>query len=156
MSLYWAPRATRDFDFVIHLTSCNVGFFIEKFQEGYYYDRDQINEALNHPDYGMFNITDHSSGYKADFVVLKNILFRQEEFSRRLAMDFYARTIYVVTPEDLLLSKLIWVQDYQSTIQMEDIRNLAQIADLDKNYISRWVKSLHLVTFNLLNDEGHS
>jgi hypothetical protein len=62
----------------------------------------------------MFNIIDHASGFKADFVVLKNEAFRQEEFNRRRKVDFFDKTIYVVSPEDLLISKLIWIQDFQS------------------------------------------
>jgi len=75
------------------LTQQNIDFFIEKFQDGYYCDRDQVLEALKNPTYGMFNIIDYSSGYKADFVILKNIPFRQEEFSRRIQMEFYGKTI---------------------------------------------------------------
>jgi hypothetical protein len=156
MSLYIVPRATRDFDFIIHLTPQNIDFFVEKFQDGYYCDRDQVREALNNPRYGMFNIIDHSSGYKADFVILKNLPFRQEEFNRRIQMEFYGKTIYVVSPEDLLLSKLIWIQDYQSPLQMEDIKNLAEINSLDRRYISGWVSKLGLDTFNLLKDDGYS
>lgn len=80
MSLYVVPRATRNFDFIIHLTTENLEAFVAHFQEGYYCDKDQIQDALRNPDHGMFNIIDHASGYKADFVVLKNVPFRQEEF----------------------------------------------------------------------------
>lgn len=37
-------------------------------------------------------------------------------------IDFFEKTIYVVSPEDLLISKLIWIQDYQSPLQMEDVQ----------------------------------
>ena len=60
-------------------------------------------------------------------------------------------TIYVVSPEDLLISKLIWIQDLQSPIQMEDIRNIAEKEDLDTEYIKSWVKRLNLNTFDLLD-----
>jgi hypothetical protein len=65
-------------------------------------------------------------------------------------MDFYGKTIYVVSPEDLLISKLIWIQDFQSPLQMEDIKNLAEIDSLDKDYISKWISTLKLNTFKLL------
>ncbi|MCE7064005.1 hypothetical protein [Dyadobacter sp. CY326] len=67
MSLYIVPRATRDFDFVIHLLPKDVDFFVSSFANGYYRNRESVMEAaLNH---GMFNIIDHESGYKADFIV---------------------------------------------------------------------------------------
>jgi hypothetical protein len=98
----------------------------------------------------MFNIIDHRTGFKADFVVLKDDAFRQKEFNRRLLSDFHGNPIWVVTPEDLLLSKLIWIQDYQSSIQMEDIRQLAALPHLDIEYVQNWVHSLQLRTFHLI------
>ena len=108
-----------------------------------------MKEAIEGP-VKMFNIIDHASGYKADFVVLKDDPFRQEEFSRRLRVDFYGRAIYVVSPEDFRISKLIWIQDLQSAVQIEDIRSLAVVDDLDWEYISKWVKQLKLRTFKLI------
>ncbi|MGN6508663.1 MAG: hypothetical protein ACTHLD_04300 [Chitinophaga sp.] len=149
MSLYILPRATRDFDFIVHLEPKNIDRFVDNFKDGYYCDKDAVNEAVKRQ--GMFNIIDHESGFKADFVVLKSEPFRQTEFERKVEMNFYGRTIYVVSPEDLLISKLIWIQDLQSPIQMEDIRNIAEKEDLDREYIKSWVKRLNLNTFDLLD-----
>ncbi|MFL5744350.1 MAG: DUF6036 family nucleotidyltransferase [Niastella sp.] len=148
MSIYIVPRATRDFDFIIHLEPKNIDRFIEHFKAGYYCDKDAIQDAVERR--SMFNIIDHASGFKADFVVLKNEAFRQEEFNRRKKVDFFDKTIYVVSPEDLLISKLIWIQDFQSPQQMEDIKNLAAIENLDKLYINKWISKLNLKTFDLL------
>lgn len=147
MSLYIVPRATRDFDFIIHLESKDIDRFIANFENGYYCDRDAIQDAINRR--SMFNIIDHASGFKADFVVLKPDPFRQMEFSRRIQMDFYGQVVYVVSVEDLLISKLIWIQDVQSPIQMEDIRNLISLDNLDWNYIKTWINKLKLNSFNL-------
>jgi hypothetical protein len=151
MSIYIVPRATRDFDFIIHLEPKNIDRFIQHFQDGYYCDKDAIEDAVKRR--SMFNIIDHSSGFKADFVVLKEDAFRQEEFKRRKKVDFFDKTIYIVSPEDLLISKLIWIQDFQSPQQMEDIKNLAIINDLDWTYITNWINKLNLKSFNLLTHE---
>jgi hypothetical protein len=99
----------------------------------------------------MFNIIDHESGYKADFVVLKDDPYRQEEYRRRQKVTYIGKTIYVVAPEDLLISKLIWIQEHQSPLQIEDIKSLVVIERLDWDYISKWIKQLKLRTFNLIN-----
>ncbi|PWV46528.1 DUF6036 family nucleotidyltransferase [Chitinophaga sp. S165] len=151
MSIYIVPRATRDFDFIIHLEEKNIDRFIQHFQEGYYCDKDAIQDAIRNR--SMFNIIDHASGFKADFVILKNQAFRQEEFNRRRKVDFLDMPIYVVSPEDLLISKLIWIQDFQSPQQMDDIKNLTAIEQLDWPYINQWVKKLKLNPFNLLGHE---
>src|ERR1700743_1533799 len=149
MGLYTVPRMTRDIDFIVHLEAQNLDLFVGSFGNGYYCDKDAVKDAIEGP-IKMFNIIDHASGYKADFVVLKNDPFRQEEFNRRLRVDFYGRAIYVVSPEDLLISKLIWIQDLQSAVQIEDIKSLVVVDDLDWGYISKWVKQLKLRTFKLI------
>jgi len=97
----------------------------------------------------MFNIIDHASGFKADFIILKDEPFRQTEFDRRVQADFFGIPIYIVTAEDLLLSKLIWIQKIQSNIQMEDIKNLTAL-NLDWEYINKWIENLELHTFELI------
>ncbi|NML36777.1 hypothetical protein HHL17_06160 [Chitinophaga sp. G-6-1-13] len=148
MSLYIVPRATRDFDFIIHLESKDIDSFIANFENGYYCDKDAIQDAINRR--SMFNIIDHASDFNADFVVLKPDPFRQIEFSRRIQIDFWGQIVYAVSVEDLLISKLIWIQTYQSAMQIEDIKNLASLETLDWDYIKDWVGKLNLNTFNLL------
>jgi hypothetical protein len=82
--------------------------------------------------------------------VLSDNAFRQHEFSRRKQIDYLGRSVVVVTPEDLLLSKIIWIQELQSAVQQEDISNLASLENLDWDYIKEWVVRLKLNTFNLL------
>lgn len=148
MSLYVMPRATADFDFIVYLKPQHVNSFVEQFQDGYYCDKDSVNEAVKFQ--SMFNIIDHKSGFKADFVVLKDSQFRQTEFNRRMQVNFFGKDIYVVSPEDLLISKLIWIQDLQSSLQIEDIKNLKTTENLDWNYINEWINKLKLNTFGLL------
>jgi hypothetical protein len=151
MSLYIVPRATQDFDFIIHLRPQDIDRFVENFKEGYYCDKDAIEDAVQNR--SMFNIIDHATGFKADFVVLKSDPFRQNEFTRKIPMDFFGKTIYVVSPEDLIISKLIWIQELQSAVQMADIGNLVISDNLDWEYINLWIGKLNLNTFSLLNHE---
>ena len=148
MSTYTLPRFTRDFDFIVHLKKGDASQLAAHFKEGYYCDEDAIQEAVQKK--GMFNIIDYKSNYKADFVILKDEPYRQEEFLRRRQIDFQDMKIYIVSPEDLLLSKLIWIQQLQSSQQMEDIKLLTGITDLDWKYIHHWIKTLKLNTFDLI------
>jgi hypothetical protein len=112
MGVYVLPRATRDFDFVVHLQKKDVDEFISHFQEGYYCDKDAVMDAITRQ--SMFNIIDFESGYKAGFIVLKAANYRQVEFIRKKEVDYLGKKLYVVSAEDLVLSKLIWIQDIQS------------------------------------------
>lgn len=96
------------------------------------------------------NIIDFASGFKADFVILKKEPFRINEFNRRQKHTFEGYPVYVVTAEDLLISKLMWIQDYQSAVQKEDISSLWELQSMDKNYVNQWVANLQLNDFGLL------
>jgi hypothetical protein len=148
MSVYVVPRATRDFDFVIFLQEGDVQPFVESFKDGFYCDIDSIKDAILHK--SLFNIIDFESGYKADFVILKDSAFRQEEFNRRITVSFMDKLVDIVSVEDLLLSKLIWIQEIQSAIQMEDIKQLWSSESLDKYYVNKWITQMNLQTFNLI------
>ena len=148
MSTYTLPRFTRDFDFIVHLKPEQASLISAQFKEGYYCNDETVREAIRNK--GMFNIIDHKSNYKADFVILKDEPYRQEEFSRRRQIDFLDMKIYIVSPEDLLLSKLIWIQQLQSPQQAEDIKLLAAINNLDWQYIYHWINLSELNTFGLI------
>ncbi|MEO8712438.1 MAG: hypothetical protein ABI405_09965 [Parafilimonas sp.] len=148
LSIYILPRATRDFDFVVHLQKEDVNDLVDHFSKKYYCDKAAVLDAVTRK--SIFNVIDSESGFKADFVILKNEKFRQTEFSRRSMINLHDLPVYIVSAEDLLLSKLIWIQDFQSHIQMEDIKNLAALDNLEWYYINEWIMQLKLNTFDLL------
>ena len=131
---------------MVHLTPGDVKYLAEHFKDGYYCDEEAIRDAIFNKT--MFNIIDHKSGYKADFIILKDEPYRITEFERRRLIDFSDMKIYVVSPEDLLLSKIIWVQESLSSIQFEDIRLLSSLDNLDRQYIDKWIEILKLNTFD--------
>ena len=148
LSIYTLPRSTRDFDLIVNLKDSDIEKLAAAFSEGYYCDTDSIKDAIERK--GMFNIIDHATGFKADFIILKDEPFRQQEFKRKEKADFLGIPLYVVSAEDLLISKIIWIQDIQSGIQMEDIKQLKSIEGLDWEYINKWITYLDLNTFDLL------
>lgn len=148
MNAYTMPRMTRDIDIVIELVPNTLDIFLEIFEHNFYFHRESIEEEIKRQ--GMFNVIDHRSGYKIDFVVKKNAPFRNEEFRRKKRSNVLGTDSWLVSPEDLVLSKLIWIQDVQSDLQICDIENLLESKDLDLKYIQNWVSKLNLNTFKLL------
>jgi hypothetical protein len=97
----------------------------------------------------MFNIIHSESIVKVDFIVRKDLAYRLEEFARRRPVDISGATVWMVSPEDLLLSKLHWAKDSRSEVQLKDARNLiACVTDLEWGYVERW--AAHLSVFDLL------
>lgn len=148
MGAYALPRATRDFDFIVEIKKEDAEVFIQFFNSGFYCDKDAIVDAVKYK--SMFNIIDHASGFKADFIVLKKGIFQKTEFERRTETELFGMKVFVISLEGLILSKLIWIQEFQSNIQIEDIKNLLANKNVDFAYVHYWIEQLKLNTFNLI------
>ncbi|MEI9946233.1 MAG: hypothetical protein WDN26_18675 [Chitinophagaceae bacterium] len=151
MSTYTGPRYTRNFDFIVHLKPADVLLLTDYFKEGYYYEEESAKDAIKLK--GMFNIIDHKSNYKADFIILKDNEFERIKFERRFSVQFLDLKIFIISAEDLLLSKLLWIQELQTGLQNEDIMMLSKLNTLDWIYIRKWINALKLNTFNLLKND---
>ena len=142
-NFYAAPRMTRDIDFVIEMLHPDIDRFFRIFCEDFYIDKTAISEAIRHQ--GMFNVIHNSSVFKIDFIVRKDSAYRNVEFQRRYQTELDGEQIWLVSPEDLIISKLFWAKDSFSELQMRDVKNLLlSIKTLDKKYIRQWVKALQL------------
>jgi hypothetical protein len=148
LSAYEIPRMTRDVDIIIELELEQIDSFVHHFTDHYYLHKPSIIEETTQK--GMFNVIDNRSGYKIDFILRKNFEYRKTEFLRRKKMKIMGIDMWVVSVEDLILSKLLWIQQLQSEKQMEDIRNLLQDANPDRGYLNEWINKLNMNTFGLL------
>ena len=148
MNVYTVPRMTRDIDIVVHLKISDLDKFSEIFEKGYYLNKDGIREEIQRN--GMFNIIDLKSGQKIDFIIRKNTPFHIQEFERRKQTEAYGFPVWIVSPEDLIISKLIWIQQIQSNTQINDIKNLLEDNQIDKTYLLKWISELKIKTFNIM------
>ena len=55
----------------------------------------------------------------------------------------------IINLEDLIISKLQWIQVLESDKQKNDIVNLLDNEQLDLEYIKYWCKNLRLKTYKL-------
>lgn len=145
---YCVPRMTVDIDIVIELYEEKLYDFLSIFDENFYYNSETVKSETKKR--GMFNIIDHETGFKIDFILRKGSEYRKHEFMRRKRTKIEDIEVWMVTPEDLVISKIDWIQHYQSEKQITDIKNLMAISGIDKNYIAEWSQKLSLNTFNLI------
>ena len=141
MNYYAQPRLTRDIDVVVELGLGDAERVCKLFSGDFYVDEEAVREAI--AAHGMFNVIHYDLVVKVDFIVRKETAYRQQEFSRRRAIEIDGKRIWIVTAEDLLLSKLVWTKDRRSELQLGDVRNLVESAEaLDWGYLDRWAKEL--------------
>ncbi len=142
-NFYAVPRMTRDIDIVIEIDEIETNKFCRFFEKEFYLSRPSILEAIEHQ--GMFNIIHNDSVFKIDFIIRKDLAYREIEFRRRKRIDVDGTYIWIVSPEDLIISKLFWAKDSFSDLQIRDIENLlVSNKNIDKKYISDWVQKLGL------------
>jgi len=148
VNVYAIPRMTLDIDIVIELNETNFKTFLEIFKSGFYINEEAALAEIRRK--GMFNVIDHKSGLKIDFIIRKDTEYRCLEFSRKKRKMIENVPVWLVSAEDLVISKIEWIQQLQSDKQMQDIKYLIASPELDKDYITSWCNKLNLKTFNLI------
>ncbi len=142
-NFYAVPRMTRDIDIVIEIFAKDIDRMPALFKSDFYIEGESVAEAIK--EHGMFNILHNRYVIKIDFIILKIIPYRTLEFQRRRPADFEGQKIWIVSPEDLILSKLFWAKDSFSEMQIGDVKNLLRMVhNLDRVYIEKWIEPLGL------------
>ena len=148
VNAYTTPRMTRDIDIIISLKEEDVIGFLKAFETGFYQNELEIKQEVRRK--GMFNLIDLESMTTIDFILKKDSAYRNLEFERRQKTTIYGFEIWIVAVEDLILSKLDWIQVYQSDRQLLDITNLLEVPNLDKKYLQHWIETLSLKTYDII------
>lgn len=142
-NLYATPRMTRDLDIVLELGLFEIDKFCSQFENDFYFSKNTIAEAIDRQ--SMFNIIHNNSVFKVDCIIRKNSIYRTTEFQRKKQIELNGIPIWVVAPEDLIISKLFWAKDSGSELQIKDIKNLlAALKNLDDVYLKTWIQKLDL------------
>ena len=148
LNAYSVPRMSLDIDIVIDLHEKHLDVFFEIFNDNYYINKKTVKEEIQR--HGMFNVIDLKTGFKVDFIIKKETEYRNNEFSRRRREPIADFDVWIVSPEDLIISKMDWIQLYKSDKQVNDIENLLAMPGLDMNYIIYWCQKLNLNTYKLI------
>jgi hypothetical protein len=139
LAYYATPRMTRDLDMVVALRPEHVDRLLAAFAQDFYVDADTAREAVVAE--RLFNLMHLESGIKVDFIVRKSTEYRRVEFDRRRWVDLAGVHTWIVSREDLILSKLIWALDSGSELQLRDVRALLW-QNVDRNYLQQWAPRL--------------
>lgn len=141
-SHYGESRSTHDIDVVVALSFERLTPLAEAFGEGFYFSDVAAREALQR--HSMFNVVDFETGIKVDLIVLKDAPFEREEFARRRTETLAGRQVQLISPEDSMLSKLLWNQISPSERQLRDVQQIGVVQGdrLDRVYLERWAAQL--------------
>jgi len=109
LSYYAQPRMTRDIDLVAELSGRNSKSVAALFAPDYYVAEADVSRAIATG--GMFNVLHLGKLVKLDFIVRQDTPYRRHEFERRRRVPMPGFEAWIVSREDLILSKLAWAKD---------------------------------------------
>ena len=145
--LYGEPRMTNDMDVVVELTADRVDDFLSHFTgDDYYAPSGEFVRSVVATG-GSFNIIHVPSASKVDLIVRRRTAFAEQEFSRRRRLPFTEHfEASVATPEDVILSKLLFYTQGRSEKHLTDIAGVLRVSagQIDGRYIESWVVRLGL------------
>ena len=143
-SFYGVERSTQDADIIIDSTEEQLTNFLKLLGDAYYVSNDAVLEALKQST--MFNIIDVENAWKADLIIRKKTDFYTEEFHRKRKEKLLGKDLYILSPEDTILSKLAWAKNSRSEQQFRDALEVAiiQWSNLEWDYLHKWAKELQV------------
>ena len=147
MNYYAQPRMTRDIDVVVALSRKDAECVVKIFSPDYYISTEAVNSSIARQ--SMFNLIHNESVIKVDCIVRKQDEYRLNEFNRRQRIKIQDFETWIVSKEDLILSKLFWAKNSHSELQLRGVKNLVATG-CDRAYIEHWTTTLGLA--NLWNE----
>lgn len=138
---YGQPRMTRDIDIVAVLYPQHAPQLVDLLSPEFICDVDVIRDAIVR--HRMFSVVHRAALQKLDIIVREDRDYEIEKFERRRRIDVDGQAMWIISPEDLVLSKLVWAKDSGSELQLRDVRSIIALqAGLDWPYVERWALRL--------------
>ena len=141
MNYYAQPRMTRDIDLVVALQPPDTDTILRIFTPDYYASREAVSSSIARE--SLFNLIHQESVIKVDCIVRKSTPYRLAEFQRRQRIGIEDFSTWIVSKEDLIISKLHWARSSHSEMQLRDVKNLVSTG-CDNDYVKRWTAELEL------------
>ena len=143
-TFYGVTRSTQDTDIIIDPTPEQLTKYIGLLGDAYYVSNQAAFDALRQK--GIFNVIDVENACKADLIIKKQTDFSVEEFRRKRKENLLGKDLYILSPEDNILSKLLWAKQSRSEMQYRDVMTIleAQAARLDMKHLEKWAQVLNV------------
>lgn len=136
---YGEPRATIDIDILVDMQRRHVEPFVKAFPiPDFYVSKEGILDSL-HRRY-PFNVIQPTTGAKVDMVPLPRDAFSRASFQRRKRMpiDETGRMAYFITPEDIVIAKLVAFRSTGSDKHLRDARGVLLIQRDELDWDDLW------------------
>ena len=147
-SLLGENRYTEDLDLIIELDRIKAKPLLEAFLNASFYISDSAVEDAVSGRCSSFNVLDNETLEKADLFILRDTPFAKSKMARRIQQQLPdGDSIWISSPEDIVLQKLVWGRGSQSEKQWRDVLGVLKLQGnhLDFEYLWRWGEELNLI-----------
>lgn len=146
-SLHGVMRSTLDVDIVADMRLEHVQPMVAALSKEFYADDEMMRDAIEHQ--SSFNLIHYETAFKVDIFIRKARAFDQMQLERRRTSVIATnpeQSVYVTSPEDVILSKLEWYRmgGEVSDRQWRDILGVLKTrsGEMDLDYLHKWAKEL--------------
>jgi hypothetical protein len=147
-SVHGVARATRDMDLLVDIRDSQVGPLASALSKHFYADAEMMQEGIRRK--RAFNVIHYATAYKFDLFPAPSDAYTQAQFARRQPGRFPVENeevqFQVASPEDSILSKLVWYRSggEVSDQQWRDVLGIVKMqgARLDLEYLRNWAAQL--------------
>jgi hypothetical protein len=149
-SMYGDPRTTRDMDLVIELRREHIPQLVVALEQENFYCPAGAVEELEKGQGSILSVTHREQILNADLVLNATSDFDRSKLSRRrleVIDEAGLLQVWVISPEDLILAKLLWGRGQQSEKQWRDVLGIlkVQAESLDYAYLAEWAERLDIM-----------
>ena len=149
-SAYGVSRSTQDIDLVSKIDRDTANVIYERLRDMYFLDLNMIFEAISNT--SSFNLIHLETMLKIDIFILRDEQYHRSTFARikedNLEQHENAIRVFITSPEDVILSKLLWYRgsNESSERQWLDILGVARVQNerLDIAALKYWAQELNV------------
>jgi hypothetical protein len=137
-NVYGILRATKDADFVIQTAPGQFGEFMKLLGSNFVRDPQIQFETVTGTK--KIVVAEKDSGFEIEFFELSKDPHDQSRFARRRRFELLGRDVWILTPEDVLVTKLNWLHRANRGKDLLDVENVIAVQGdaLDWSYIEHW------------------
>ncbi|MDR3197698.1 MAG: hypothetical protein LBU34_07485 [Planctomycetaceae bacterium] len=143
---YGDPRTTKNIDVIMEIDPREVNVadtFFEKFDNDFFFSLKSCREAIEQQT--MFQAVDKETMFKVDFHL--SDLVPGSCTRRRNVRILTGRVVPMVTAEDSILSKLVWIKLSSDRSRKDVVAILRVQTNLDNNYLDTTAEKLGVTKF---------
>jgi len=142
VSYYGMPRTTHDLDIVIAISVKDIDGLCRGLKKTCEIDREMVENAVRFRTH--FSLFYPKGELKADLWVLKDKPAENTKFERKQKISLFGVQTFIISPEDMVLTKLEWYKRSKNTKHMDDAVGIIKVQDkrLDMTYIRSMIGKL--------------